>query len=119
MTKLEHVKNGQIPEKKWNLVVSKPENDNLRYKDAIKVQFDFSREKNHSFIAETKLQVDQVKKKMEPKFNKPLFVWKSNIFKSQNDHKFSSNKLETKLWSWLETELDLSLVSFDLKYSVI
>ena len=65
--------NGQIPENKkmWNLAVSKPENHNLRCKTAKKI--DFSRKEKHSFIADTKLQVEQVKRKMKAKFNKPLF----------------------------------------------
>ena len=40
-----------------NLVVSKPENHNLRCKTAIKIKL--------SFIADTKLQVNQNKRKME------------------------------------------------------
>ena len=40
---------------KKNLVVSKPENHNLRYKTAIKIEFEFSRKKKHSLIADTKL----------------------------------------------------------------
>ena len=30
--------------------------------------------KEHSLIADTKLQVDQIKRKMEAKFNKPFFI---------------------------------------------
>ena len=61
------------------------------------------------------LQVNQIKRKMAAKFNKPLFNLKSNIFESQNDHELSSIKLNTMNWSQLEIELDLSLVSVDLK----
>ena len=49
----------------WNLVVSKPEHYNLRRSTAIKTKFEFSREKDHFLIADTKLQVDQNKRKME------------------------------------------------------
>ena len=58
----------------WNLVVSKPEHHNLRRKTAIKTIFEFSRKKELSLIADTKLQVDQCKRKMEAKFNKPFFI---------------------------------------------
>ena len=59
------MKNGQKPKNKkklWNLVVSKPEHHNLRRKTALKTNFEFSRKKEHSLIAYTKLQVDQIKK---------------------------------------------------------
>ena len=57
------MKNGQLPEKKLrNLVVSKPENQNLRFETAIKVEFE---KRKHSFIADSKLKFDQIKKKME------------------------------------------------------
>ena len=63
--------------KMWNLLVSKPEHHNLRRKTAIKTKFEFSRnkrKKEHSLIADTKLQVDQIERKMEAKFNKPFFI---------------------------------------------
>ena len=56
------------------LVVSKPENHNLRRKTAIDIEFDFNRKKKHSLIAGNKLQVDQIKRKMELNFNKSLFT---------------------------------------------
>ena len=76
MTKLEDMKNGQIPknEKLWNLVVSKPEHHNLRPKTAIQTKFEFSKKKECSLIADPKLQVDQSKRKLEAKFNKPFFI---------------------------------------------
>ena len=72
---LENV-NWQISKNKkiWNLVVSKPENNNFRLENAIDNKFQISRMKKHSFSADTKLQVDQIKKKMEEKFIRPLFV---------------------------------------------
>ena len=87
----------KIKKKLWNLVVSKPEHNYLRRKTAIKTKFEFSWEKEHLLIYDTKLQVDQSKRKMEAKFNKPFFL-KINYFKSQNDHKLSSNQLD-KLFS--------------------
>ena len=86
--------------KMWNLVVSKLENHNLRWQQTtMKIELDFIKKKNFSFIADTKLKVDQIKRKTEAKFNELLFFKKSNIFKSQNDHKISSNKLDTIIWS--------------------
>ena len=74
-----------------NLVLSKPENHILRCKTAKHNEFEFSRKKKQSFIAEIKLQVDQIKSQMEANFNEPLFSYKSNIFIIQRDHKVSSN----------------------------
>ena len=83
MTKLENMKKWantkKFKKKLWNLVVSKPEHPNLRRKFAIKTKFEFSKKKAHSSIADTKLQVDQIKRKMEAKFNKPYFK-KNQIF---------------------------------------
>ena len=94
----------------WNIVISKPENHNLRRKTAINIKFDFNRKKKQSFIADNKLQVDQIKRKIEANFNKP---------KSRIDHKLSCNQLDTTMWSYLGIQLDLSLISFGLKCSVI
>ena len=41
-----------------NLVVSKSENHNLRCKTGKNIELKFIRKKKHSFIADTKLQVD-------------------------------------------------------------
>ena len=54
-----------------------------------------TQEKNHSLIADTELKIDPFKRKMEATFNQPFFNKILNIFKSLNDHKFSSNKLDT------------------------
>ena len=64
----------KIKKKMWNLVVSKPEHHNLRRNTAIKTKFEISRKKEHSLIADTKLQVDQIKRKMEANFNEPYFI---------------------------------------------
>ena len=64
----------QKTKKIWNLIVSKPENNNFRLKNAIDTKFSISRMKKHSFFADAKLQVDQIKKKKEEKFIKPLFT---------------------------------------------
>ena len=67
-------KNLKIKKVMCNLVVSKPEQHNFRRKTAIKTKFEFSRKKEHSVNADTELQVDQIKRKMEAKFNKPFFI---------------------------------------------
>ena len=58
----------------WNLVKSKPENHNLRSKTAKNIKFDFNTKKKRSFIAVNKLQVDEIKRKIEAKFKKSLFI---------------------------------------------
>ena len=69
MTKLENVKNGQIPKNSENLKSSciKASGHNLRHKTAKTIEFDFNRKKKHSFIADNQLQVDQRKRKIEAK----------------------------------------------------
>ena len=70
VTKLENVKNGQIPKNQENLKSSciKASSHNLRPKTAINIEFDFNRKKKHSFIADNKPQVEQRKRKIEAKF---------------------------------------------------
>ena len=58
----------------WNLVLSKPENNNFSLKTAIETKFLISRMKKDSLFADTKLQVDQIKKKIEENFSKSLFI---------------------------------------------
>ena len=62
---LENVKNWQISKNKkiWNLVESKPENNNFRLKNLIETKSQITRTKKNSFFADTKLQIDQTKKK--------------------------------------------------------
>ena len=79
------MKNLQISKNKnKNLKSSgiEPENNNFRLKNPIETTFQISGMKKHSFFADTKLQVDHVKKKMEENFVKPLFIKQSIIFKS-------------------------------------
>ena len=85
--------------KKWNLVPLKPEKHILRCKTAINIKFKLNRKKKHSFIDDIKLEAGQITRKVEPDFNKPLFISKSNIFKSRNDYKLSSNKPDTIIWN--------------------
>ena len=76
--------------KLWNSVVLKPENHNLTHKSTRKIKILFKRKKEKKFfVANTKLQVDKNKRNIIAKFNKPLFNWKPNIFKSPNDHNLS------------------------------
>ena len=58
-----------------------------------------------SFFADTKLEVVQIKKKIEEKIFKLLFIEKSIIFKKRNDHKLSIKKLNALAWSCLASEL--------------
>ena len=60
--------------KMWKLVVSKPENHNLRRKTAIHIELDFIRKKKLSCLADTKLESDQFKRRMKAKFIKPFFI---------------------------------------------
>ena len=73
----------------------------------------------NSFFADTKLQIDLIKEKIELNFNKPLFILKLNLFKSQNDHKLSGIKQDAIIWSFFGSQLDLSLLNFDLKCSFL
>ena len=45
-----------------NLVVAKPENHYLRLKTAINIKFLFGKKKQHSFLGDIKLHIDQIKK---------------------------------------------------------
>ena len=74
VTNQENMKNEQITKNKRirNLLVSEPENHNLWHKTATKIEFEISRKEQHSFIADTKQKVDQMKRKMETNFNKPF-----------------------------------------------
>ena len=47
----------------YPLISQKPENNNLRLKTAIEIKVYIRRKKKHSFFADTKLQVDQIRKK--------------------------------------------------------
>ena len=85
--------------KNWNQVVSKPEHHNLKRKTAIKTTFEFSREKEHSLIADTKLQVDQIKRKMEAKFNKPFFIGISNILQVKTTISFQAINQINYFWA--------------------
>ena len=51
----------------WNLVVSKPENHNLRCKTTMTIEFEFNKKKKRSLVHDTKLQVDQIRRKVKTK----------------------------------------------------
>ena len=51
-----------------------PETHNVRSKTAKRIEFEISRKKKHFFIADTKLQIDQIKRKVESNFDKPLSI---------------------------------------------
>ena len=42
-------------------------------KTTVRIDFQFSKKKNHSFIADTKLHVDQITRKLEAKLNMTFF----------------------------------------------
>ena len=54
--------------------MSKTENNNSRLKTIIETKFEISGMKKHSFFSDTKLKVGQIKKKIDEKFIKPLFI---------------------------------------------
>ena len=60
-----------MPKNRKKIVKSssiKPENDNTTN------NFQFIRNKKHSFFADIKLHIDQNRRKIEAKFIKPLFI---------------------------------------------
>ena len=63
-----------------NIVISKPEIHNIRRKTAIENKLLNIGMKRHSFLAGTSLQIVQIKKITEAKFNKPLFHSKIQNF---------------------------------------
>ena len=63
---------------------------NITRKTEIKIKFYFTRKKEHSFFADTKLQFDQIKRKISGNVQKAPFYLKTNNFTSQNDYKLSS-----------------------------
>ena len=69
------------------LIVSKPENQNLRHETTVDMNSHINKKKTHSFFANTKLRVDQITKEIKESFKKPFFKIKTNIFNGQNDHK--------------------------------
>ena len=48
----------------------------------------------HFIFAETKLQVDQNMGKTVAKLYYPLFILISNVFRSENDHKFLTKNIK-------------------------
>ena len=68
----------KVFKKMWNLVISKPANQKLRRKTAIKIEFQFNRKKKHSFNADIQLQVDQIKKKIEAN-SRSNYLFKNQI----------------------------------------
>ena len=59
------------------------------------IQYKEEEGEKHSFYADTKLQVDQIRRKIVAKFNKPLFFEKSNIT-TEDDHNFLSKETRYK-----------------------
>ena len=86
-------------------MVSKPENNNFGLKTATENKCYISRKKKQSFFADIKLEIEQIRKKVEEKLIKPLFIENSIICKKRNDHKLSIKKLNALAWSCLTSEL--------------
>ena len=57
--------------------------------------------------------------KILAKLYNQLFILKTNIFESQNGNKLSTKKLKTSLGSCFRSQLDPSMVSFDVKCSCL
>ena len=60
--------------KKLNILVSKPESINFWLETKIETKYYISTMKKLSLFADTKLRVDQIKKKIDANFIKPLFI---------------------------------------------
>ena len=73
----------KIKKNLWILVIPKPEHENLRRKTAIKAKFEFSRKNKQFLIADTKLQFDQSKRKVEAN-SISHFIFKNQIFWKSN-----------------------------------
>ena len=52
----------------------KPKNQKIVKSSTIKARKQFKLKEEVSFFANTKVQVDQIKRKIVAKFNKPLFI---------------------------------------------
>ena len=75
--------------------------------------------KTHYPFDDPKLHVDQPQRKIVTRFNKPLFIYKSNKFNNQCDCNHPSKETRNNIWSCVGSQLDLSTVSFDLNGSVL
>ena len=65
----------------------------------MKTEFEFSRNKKHSFIDNTKLQLTKLREKRR-QISISHYLFKNQIFfESQNDHKLSRKTLDTLIWS--------------------
>ena len=80
--------------------------------------------KNHSFFSDTKLQVEQIKKKWR-KSSLSLYLFKNQFkkveifLKVETIINFQVKKLKALAWSCLGSQLDMSLSSFHLICSVL
>ena len=55
------------------LIVSKPENLNLRHETTVDMNCHINKQKTQFFFANTKLRVDQITKEIKENFKKPFF----------------------------------------------
>ena len=94
---------------------SKNQKAKLRRETAVKIDVQFSRQKKHSFSADTKLHFDQIKK-LEANLTKSHYLIESQTFlKVKTTKNFCLRKLNNITWSCLGNLLNLSPVSLDLQ----
>ena len=72
---------GKYSKRKKNMKSSsiKARTPKFKRETAIKTEFELSRKKEHSLIADTKLKIDQINRKMEAKFNKQILKARTTI----------------------------------------
>ena len=63
-----------------------------------------SKEEAVVFLLTLSWKLYKLRKKVEEKLIKPLFIERSIIFKKRNDHKFSIKKLNALAWSCLTSK---------------
>ena len=75
--------------------------------------------KKHSFFADTKQQVDQIKRKIVVSFKKPILFNKQTFLKVKTTITFRVKKQDKLTWKCLGSQLNLSAVRFNLSCSLL
>ena len=77
--------------------------------------------KKHFFFADTKQQVDRIKRKIAATFIKPFLFKKQTFLKVKTTTTFPlKNKINyLEFWKCLESQLNLSTESFNLNRSLL
>ena len=105
-------------------VVSKQKNNSIKRKITKKPYFLSTRQTTRPVFIDFSNKLIKKEKKVA-NLNHQLFIFNFNIFKSQNDHKFSTKKLDRFLWDFLgsqplkKTGLVTSTLGFELFFFVI